>query len=80
MYEDEGENYYIYIFDSENDNLPIFNSENYILSELVYFDNLLLPINKNFCSIIPGNTNGSIILNAINKNNFEYQIFTCKNN
>ena len=80
LYEDEGEKYYIYIFDSENDYMPIFNSEDYILSELVYFDDLLYPINKNNFYIIPGHSNGSIILNAINKQKLEYQFFTCKNN
>ena len=80
LYEDEGENFYIYIFDSESNNLPIFNSEYYNLSEPVYFDNLLSPKNKNDFKIIPGNSNGSIILNIINKETFKYQFFTCKNN
>ena len=80
FYEDEDENFYIYIFDSENNKLPIFNSENYNLSESIYFDNLLSPINKNYFKIVPGNSNGSIILNIINKQNFNYQFFICKNN
>ena len=80
FYEDEGENYYIYIFDSEKDNLPIFKSEKYIISESVYFDNILPPININEFKIIPGNSNGSIIFNIINKQELEYYFYTCKNN
>ena len=79
IYEKEGEKFYIYIFDSENDNLPILNYENYIIGEVEYIDNILTPNNKLNLEIISSNSNGLILLDVINKLKISYQFITCKN-
>ena len=78
LYEDEGEKYFVYIFDSEIGNLPKFNIENYILSEPFYSDNLLSSGNNNDLQIIPGNSTGSIVLN-LGRGDIYFQFYICKN-
>ena len=78
IYEKEGEKYYIYLFDSENNNLPIFNYENYIIDDIEYIDNLITPKNKLNLEIIPANSNGLILLEIFNKPSIIYQFYTCK--
>ena len=79
IYEEEGEKYYIYIFDWKKIIEPvIFNNENYILSEPTYIDNLLSLRSKNNGQIIPGNSTGSIILN-LREGDIYFQFYKCKN-
>ena len=79
VYENEGENYIIYIFDSFNDDgNPIFNYQNYEIDNIIYFNNLLTLNNKYNFEIISANSNGSIILNLIDKQSIRYQFYTCK--
>ena len=79
LYEEEGERYLIYIFDSFENGLPIFNSEKYNINNIIYIDNLITPKNKFNFEIIPPNSTGSIILNSNYNLNFKYQYFSCKN-
>ena len=79
LYEDEGEKYFIYIFEiTDDDNYPTFNSEAYSLGEPIYEDSLLTPGNPfNFETISP-KVNGSIIINEKNKNSLGFQFKMCK--
>ena len=79
LYEKEGEKYFIYMFDSiDEKNIPIFNAQDYSLTEPIYENNLVTQGNKYNFEIIPPNSNGSIILNSINRNIMNYQVLTCK--
>ena len=79
VYDNEGENYIIYIFDSFNDEgNPFFNYQNYEIDNIIYFNNLLTQNNKYNFEIISANSNGSIILNLIDKQSIRYQFYTCK--
>ena len=77
LYEEEGEGFYIYIFDSEKNNLPILDSKTYIISEPVYIENLLTQKNKYNFEVIQPNSTGSIILN-IKGNVIQHQFYICK--
>ena len=77
IYENEGEKYYIYIFNKYC--LTSFNPKNYNLTKPIYINNLLNPKNKYNFEIIPSNHNGSIILNTINKLDINYQFMMCEN-
>ena len=79
LYEKEGEDYIIYIFDSlDINNFPTFNSENFKIDNIEYFDNLLTPGNKYNFELIKANFTGSIILNLNNIDNIKYQFVMCK--
>ena len=82
LYEDYGEAFYIYIFDSFDDNnFPIFNPQNYEINELFYVDNLNTIGNKFNFEIIPENSEKSkniSIINSINKPLITYQFITCE--
>ena len=79
LYEEEGEKYIIYIFDSFQNNIASLNSDNYNISNAIYVNNLMTPGNKYNFEIIQPNSNGSLILNSINKAKFKYQFIMCKN-
>ena len=79
LLENEKEKYIIYIFENiDENNYPIFNSEEFEIGELSYFDNLLSE-NKYTFSVIPGNSTGSIFLNTLNLQNIQLQFILCKN-
>ena len=79
VYEEEGENYIIYIFDSfDENNYPIFNSQNYKIDNIEYTDNLLTPKNKYNFEVIDSNSKGSIILNINEKPYIKYQFIMCQ--
>ena len=74
----EGEDYIIYLFDSfDENNFPIFNSQNYKIGKSEYINNLLSPGNKYNFQVIDGNSNGSIILNLNEVPYIRYQFFMC---
>ena len=74
----ENENYIIYIFDSfDENNFPIFGDNE--ISNIQYISNLLSTRNKYNFEVIPGNSNGNLILNSVNKSAIYYQFNTCKN-
>ena len=75
LYEEEGEEYIIYIFDKYGS----FISNNYKIGNITYIDNLMSPKNKYNFEIIPKNTSGSLILNSLNKPEIKYQFILCKN-
>ena len=79
LYENEGERYIIYIFDSFENGLPIFNSNDYNINNIAYIDNLMAPKSKYNFEIIPPNSKGSLILNSYNKNKVKYQLKKCQN-
>ena len=69
--ENEEEKYIIYIFD--------YNSNNFIISEPIYMDNLLSPKNVYNFEIIPPTKDGSLILSSTNSQYLEYQFIACNN-
>ena len=72
------EEYIIYIFDSfDENNFPIFNSQNYKIGKLEYIDNILIPGNKYNFQVINGNSKGSFILNLNEVSYIKYQFFMC---
>ena len=78
VYEKEGEDYIIYIFDSlDINNFPTFNSENFKIDNIEYFDNLLTPRNKYNFELIKANSTGFIILNLNNIDNILNISFLC---
>ena len=87
---DEEESYIIYLFDSYDENkFPLFNSDNYTISEPIYFESLLTPGNKYNFEIIQPNKNGALILEFMHKGrenelrllrkNIQYQFISCNN-
>ena len=74
IYEKDGEKYYIYIFNSENN-----ESGSYKIEKKEYLSNLLTPKNKFNLEVIEANSKGSIILDVINKHEINYQFFVCNN-
>ena len=79
LYEDKGEKYFIYIFDSTNlKGYPIFNSEIYSIGEPIYEDNLMTPGNTFNFAAIPPKANGSIIINEKDKSLVVFQFKMCK--
>ena len=68
LYEEEGEKYIIYIFDSFQNNIASLNSDNYNISNAIYVNNLMTPGNKYNFEIIQPNSNGSLILIKQNLN------------
>ena len=79
LYEKEGEQYLIYLYDSfDEENLPTFNS-NITIEDLVYSPNLLTKGNKYNFEVIPAKSSGSIILSANNKRKASYRFFPCDN-
>ena len=86
---DEEESYIIYLIDTyDENNIPIFNSDNYKISDPVYFESLLTPGNKYNFEVIKPNTNGALILEFMHKENqyqdplykdIQYQFITCNN-
>ena len=71
----ENEKYYIYVLDNSGSE----NIEKYLMSDPIYFNNLFIPNNTYNFHLIPPNSNGSIILNTINKDLIQYKLFTCQN-
>ena len=80
LYEDEGEKYFVYVFDSFNIDIPIFNSDKYNISEEIYIDSLFTKGNKyNFEVFPPKNEQNFYLLFSKNKPNITYQFFICEN-
>ena len=81
LYEDEGEKYFVYVFDSFNmDNFPIFNSDKYIISNENYIDSLFTKGNiYNFEVFPPKKEEYFYLLFSKNKPNITYQFFICEN-
>ena len=83
LYEEEGEKYFVYAFDSLNkDNLPIFNSDKYEISENNYIDSLFTKGNKYNFEVFPPNKEGEegfYLLYSKNKPDITYQFFICEN-
>ena len=78
---DYKEKFFIYVFEHyDEEGIPFYNNQNLIFGEPVYIDNLMTKGNKYNFEIIPGNSNGGIILNSLSKERVDYQFFTCKNN
>ena len=79
LYEKDGEQYLIYLYDSlDEENLPTFNNNsNITIQEPIYYPNLLTKENKYNFEVIPQYSNGSIILNAINKKKAKYRFYNC---
>ena len=78
LYEDKGEKYIIYIFDSlDNNNFyTITHNEIYNIN---YIDNVLNPTSKYNIDLVPGNSNGYMIFNMISKPYFNRHILICDN-
>ena len=78
LYDDEGEKYIIYIFDSfDNNNFyTITHNEIYNIN---YIDNILNPTSKYNIDLVPGNSNGYMIFNMISKPYFNQHILICDN-
>lgn len=83
LYEDENykEKYYIYVFEKyDEEGIPFYNNENITFGEPEYINNLMTPGNKYNFEVIPGNSNGGILLNSLSKEKVNYQFFKCNNN
>ena len=68
--DNEEEKFIIYILD--------FNSNNFIISEPIYLDNLLSQKNTYNFEVIPPNKDGSLILSSRYNKHLEYQFMICK--
>ena len=82
LYDDKNfkEKYFIYVFERyDEQGIPFYNDEALSLGEPEYIDNLLTKGNNYNFEIIPGNSNGGIVLNSLSKNHVNYQFFKCSN-
>ena len=85
---DEEDSYIIYLFESyDENNIPIFISEDYTINNPIYFENLLTPGNKYNFQVIQPNANGALILEFLHRENeyqnplykdIQYRFMTCK--
>ena len=79
IYESEGEKYFIYLFEIENDNKYTLLYKNKIeISLPTYFDSLIKRNKLGFDLIPKGESN--LILKTADKSNFNYQFLKCSNN